>query len=48
MRPGEGCMFVFWHLHFIVEETKCQRDNVTSQRRQSELMGEPRLEPPKS
>lgn len=42
MRPGEGCIFTFWHLYFLIEETKSQRDNVTHQRRQSESVGAPK------
>lgn len=41
-------VYLIWHLYFILEKTKSQRDNVTFQRTQSEFMGEPRLEPLKS
>lgn len=44
----ELLIYFICHLNFIIEETRSQRGNVTRQRTQSELVEEPRLEPPKS
>ena len=44
----ERIVYPIWHLYFILEEMKSQRDNVTFQRTQSKFRSELSLDPPKS